>query len=335
VEQRQIGRLKVSVVGLGCNQLGTAYCNEAASAVIVSESIDAGITFFDTADEYGSNYADPMDATGWGRSEEVLGRALGSRRGQVVIGTKFGVHPHGMADGGGASAVWARKAVEASLRRLGTDYIDLYQLHFPDPTVPIEETLGVFDAMIQEGKVREIGCGNFTGQMLDAAASVAARERLRPFASVQAPLNLLQRATLEEVMPTCDRLGLALIPYYPLASGMLTGKYRRGEPLPRGTRLSEQLDGQARDRIFSDRAFHRIEALETFARDRHHTLLELAIAWLLGLPAVATVIAGAARPGQAATNASAGSWRLTPDDMTDVIRAVQEAVPSPGGTPAA
>jgi aryl-alcohol dehydrogenase-like predicted oxidoreductase len=311
---------------LGCNQLGTAFSDEATSAQIVNEAIDSGITYFDTADEYGSNYADPNDPAGWGRSEEHLGRALGSRRDQVVIGSKFGVHPHGAAEGGGASADWARKAAEASLRRLGTDRIDLYQLHFPDPSVPIEETLGILDAIVQEGKVIEIGCCNFTGQMLDEAADTAKRTGLRPFASIQSPLNLIQRATLEDVMPTCERRGMAFIPYYPLASGMLTGKYRRGEPLPQGTRLNEQLDEKARARIFSDRGFARIEALHAFASERGHTLLELAFAWLLGYPSVATVIAGAARPGQAATNSSAANWQLTPEEVVEATRTIREAV---------
>ena len=323
---RTIGCLSVSVVGLGCNQLGTAYCDEATSARIVDEAIENGITYFDTADEYGANYADHDDPTGWGHSEEVLGQALGSRRDQVVIGSKFGVHPHGQADGGGGSARWARTALEASLRRLGTDHIDLYQMHFPDPSVPIEETLGALDAMVTEGKVREIGCCNFSGAGLDEAAAAAVSTGLHPFASIQSPLNLIQRATLDDVMPACDRLGMAFIPYYPLASGMLTGKYRRGQPLPSSTRLTEQVPPEAQERIFSDRGFARLEALEAFAAARGHSLLELAFAWLLGYPRVATVIAGAAKPGQAAVNAGAADWQLSPDEVQEATRAVQAAV---------
>jgi aryl-alcohol dehydrogenase-like predicted oxidoreductase len=327
MEHRTIGCLSVSVVGIGCNQLGTAFCDEATSARIVHEAMDAGITYFDTADEYGANYADHDDPTGWGHSEEVLGLALGARRDEVVIGSKFGVHPHGQADGGGGSAQWARRAVEASLKRLGTDHIDLYQLHFPDPTVPVEETLGELDLMVTEGKVREIGCCNFSGPELEAAADAAASSGARPFASIQSPLNIIQRATLEDVMPACDRLGMAFIPYYPLASGMLTGKYRRGQPLPAATRLSEQVAPAARERIFSDRAFDRLEALDAFATERGHTLLELAFAWLLGHPSVATVIAGAAKPGQAASNAGAGGWTLTPDEVAEVISRIRVAAP--------
>ena len=323
---RTIGSLSVSVVGLGCNQLGTAYCDEATSARIVDEAIDSGITYFDTADEYGANYADHDDPTGWGHSEEVLGQALGSRRDQVIIGSKFGVHPHGQADGGGGSAAWARRALEASLRRLGTDHIDLYQMHFPDPSVPIEETLGALDTMVQEGKVREIGCCNFSGAGLEEASAAAVGAGLRPFASIQSPLNLIQRVTLDDVMPACDRLGMAFIPYYPLASGMLTGKYRRGEAPPAATRLSEQLAPEARERILSDRTFARLEALEAFAVDRGHTLLDLAFAWLLGHPRVATVIAGAARPGQASTNARSADWQLSPDEVEEATRTVQAAV---------
>ena len=325
MEHRSIGRLSVSVIGLGCNQLGTAFCDESLSARIVNEALDAGITYFDTADEYGSNYADPDDPGGWGRSEEYLGRALRSRRDEVVIGSKFGVHPHGDAERGGASRRWATLAVEASLRRLGTDRIDLYQLHFPDPDVPIEETLGALDELVAQGKVREIGCSNLSAGALDEAAAAAARMGVRPFASTQGPLNLLQRATLDDVVPACERLGMTFIPYYPLASGMLTGKYRRGRDLPEGTRLSDQVTEEARRRIFTDRTFDRLEALEAYAAESGHTLLQLAFSWLLGHPNVATVIAGAAKPGQASANAAASEWRLTPEQVAEITKVVRSA----------
>jgi aryl-alcohol dehydrogenase-like predicted oxidoreductase len=326
VRSRTIGCLSVSEVGLGCNQLGTAFCDDPTGTRVVGEAFDAGITYFDTADEYGANYADHDDPTGWGHSEEVLGKALAAHRDEVVIGSKFGVHPHGTAEGGGGSARWATTALEASLRRLGTDHIDLYQTHFPDPSVPVDETLGALDAMVREGKVREIGCCNFSGAGLDAAAAAAAAGALRPFASIQSPLNLIQRASLDDVMPACEGLGMSFIPYYPLASGMLTGKYRRGQPAPAATRLSEQLSPEARGRLLSERTFARLEALEAFAEARGHTLLELAFAWLLGHPAVATVIAGAARPGQAGANAAAAAWQLTPEEVEEATQAVQAAV---------
>lgn len=331
MEQRRIGELAVSVVGLGCNQLGTAFCDEATTGRIVGEALDAGITYFDTADEYGANYSDHDDPAGWGRSEELLGRALGKRRDQVVIGSKFGVRPHGQLEGGGASARWARTALEATLRRLGTDHVDLYQVHFPDPAVPVEETLEVLDQLVRAGKVREIGCCNFTGGALEEAARVAAVGGWRPFASVQSPLNLIQRATLEEVMPTADRLDMAFIPYYPLASGMLTGKYRRGQPPPPASRLADQVGDDVRSRLLSDRSFARLEALEALAAEHGRSLLELAVGWLLGHANVATVIAGAAKPGQAAANAAAAGWRLTPEQVARATSVVAGAAGTPAG----
>jgi aryl-alcohol dehydrogenase-like predicted oxidoreductase len=327
MEQRSIGGLQVSVIGLGCNQFGTKGCDEATSLVVLDEAIDAGITFLDTADEYGLNYSDPSDPDGWGRSEEILGTVLRSRRDEVVLATKFGAVPHGDAAGrGGASARWARQAVEDSLRRLGTDRIDLYQIHFPDPTVPIEETLGALGELVAAGKVREIGCCNFSAEQLEAAAAASAGGAGPALASNQAALNLFQRGAVEQVLPTGERLGMAFIPYYPLASGMLTGKYRRGETPTGGTRLTDQVADDARQRLFSDRTFDRLEALEAYAADHGHTLLELAFAWLLAQPGVATVIAGAAHPGQAASNAAAGTWRLTPDQAADVTQVVIDAV---------
>jgi len=323
MEYRTIGRLTVSVVGLGCNQLGTA-CDELMSARIVGEAIDAGVTYFDTADEYGRDYSDPNDVAGWGRAEEYLGKALKHRRDEVVVASKFGIPPPGDSSGGGAGERWIALAVEGSLRRLGIDTIDLYQLHVPDPKVPIEETLGALERLVRDGKVREIGCCNFSGSELDEAAAAASSE-WPSFVSVQSPLNVIQRATLGDVMPACERLGLAFIPYYPLASGMLTGKYRRAEPPPAGTRLTEQLPPDARSRLFTPRTFARLEALEAFAAERGHTLLELAFAWLLGHPRVATVIAGAAKPGQVSANARGAGWHLTLDEVAEISRVVSEA----------
>jgi aryl-alcohol dehydrogenase-like predicted oxidoreductase len=324
MEHRRIGQLSVSIVGVGCNQFGTS-ADAVTTAEIVHEAIDAGINYFDTADEYGRNYAERDDPRGWGLSEELLGRALRGRRDEVVIASKFGIGVPGDPESGGASRRWVETAVEQSLRRLGTDRIDLYQLHFPDPAMPIEETLGALDRLVRAGKVREIGCCNLSADALADADAAARRHGLNRFVSNQAPLNLLQRGSLDAVMPACERLGLVFIPYYPLASGMLTGKYRRDEAPPAGTRLTEQVSGEAQARLFSDRTFTRLEVLERWAAARHHSLLELAFAWLLAHPAVATVIAGAARPGQASANAQAAGWSLSPDDLAEVAAAVRQA----------
>ena len=325
MERRRIGVLSASVVGMGCNQLGTT-CDQELTAQIVGEALDAGVNYFDTADEYGRNYFDPTDEGGWGLSEEYLGHALKGHRDEVIIASKFGIPPPGDGSGGGGSARWIDVAVEGSLRRLGTDRIDLYQLHVPDPSVPIAETLEALNRLVRAGKVREIGCCNLSGAELDEAATVAGGAGLRRFASVQSPLNIIQRATLNDVMPACERLGIAFIPYYPLASGMLTGKYHRGQRPVAGTRLTDQLDDNAQTRVFSDRSFDRLEALEPFAAAHGHSLLELAFAWLLGFPQVATVIAGAAKLGQVAANAGAAGWQLTADQHAEVVRVVQEAV---------
>jgi aryl-alcohol dehydrogenase-like predicted oxidoreductase len=323
MDTRAIGELAVSVVGLGCNQFGTAACDEATSLRVIHEAIDSGIAFFDVADEYGMNYFDPSDPEGWGRSEEILGKALKGHRDEVVIASKFGAHPHADTEGrGGNSARWARIAIDDSLRRLGTDRVDLYQVHFPDPAVPIEETLGVLGEIVAAGKVREIGCCNFTGEAIREAAEASRSRELPAFASSQSALNLFRRSALDDEIPACEELGMSFLPYYPLASGMLTGKYRRGADLPAGTRLSGQVDDDTRRRLFSPRTFARLEALETFAAERGHTLLELAFAWLLAQPTVASVIAGAAKPGQAAANAAAAGWDLSAEDAaraTDVV----------------
>jgi aryl-alcohol dehydrogenase-like predicted oxidoreductase len=326
MEHRSINGLSVSVVGLGCNQFGTKACDESTSRRIIDEAIDAGITFFDTADEYGSNYFDPTDPEGWGRSEEIVGRAVASRRDDVIIASKVGSHPHGDHSTGGSSARWIRTAAEDSLRRLGTDRIDLYQLHFPDPTVPIAETLTALDELVRAGKVREVGCCNFSATELRDAASTADALGVRRLVSAQDALNLFQQRVLDDVIPACADLEMSFLPYYPLASGMLTGKYRRGQPIPAGTRITDQVDDETRARILSDRAFARVEALEAFAEERGHTLLELAFGWLLAQPTLASVIAGAARPGQVTANARAGGWRLTTEEAAEAAAIVAAVV---------
>ena len=300
MDTRTIGSLSVTVVGLGCNNFGRRLDAE-RSAGVVNAALDAGINFFDTADIYGM-----------GQSEEYLGRALGQRRSQVVIATKFGNAIEGQ--GKGASADYVRKAVEASLRRLGTDYIDLYQLHIPDPSVPIEETLGALDELVKAGKVREIGSSNFSADQVRAADAAAQQKGTARFVSAQNHYSLVHREPEAELLPECERLKLALLPYFPLAGGLLTGKAHRGEAAPSDSRLSEPNN----QRWLTDQNFAIVEALTPFAEAHGHSLAELAIAWLLGRPVVASVIAGATKAEQVQMNVAAGGWRLTADDMAEI-----------------
>jgi aryl-alcohol dehydrogenase-like predicted oxidoreductase len=268
---------------------------------VVDEALAAGVTFFDTSDSYG-------------QSEERLGRALGSRRHEVVIGTKFG-SPVGEGGTGGARPEYVRQAVERSLGQLGTDRIDLYQLHRPDPETPIADTLGALAELVGEGKVREIGCSNFSAQQLrDAEAAVA--PGAPRFVSVQNHYNLLNRGDEREVIPECKRLGLAYLPYFPLASGLLSGKYTRGQAPPEGTRL--QRWGARGQGVLTDENFDTVDALTDWARAHGHSLLDLAIAWLLADPVVASVIAGATRPDQVQANAAAGEWHLSSAEAAEV-----------------
>jgi aryl-alcohol dehydrogenase-like predicted oxidoreductase len=300
MEQRRIGGLEVSAVGIGCNNFGWRIDAD-ETARVVDAALDAGINFFDTADLYGE-----------GRSEEFLGRALGARRANVVVATKFG-HP-GNPELRGGRPETVRRAAEDSLRRLGTDWIDLYQLHRPDPQVPVAETLGALDELVRAGKVREIGCSNFDAVQIREAEAAARGAR---FVSVQNDYSLLQREPEAAVLPECERLGLAFLPFFPLASGLLTGKYRKGQPAPEGTRLS---DPRWEERMRADQRLDQVEALIGFAESRGHTILELAFAWLLARPAVASVIAGATRPAQVHANAAAAAWQLNADDLAEVDR---------------
>jgi aryl-alcohol dehydrogenase-like predicted oxidoreductase len=299
METRKIGSLDVSAVGLGTNNFGFRM-DEADVPAVVDAALGAGITFFDTADAYG-------------RSERRLAAALGARRDDVVLATKF-ASPLGANRPGGARPEYIRSAVERSLRELATDRIDLYQIHRPDPDTPIAETLAALDELVRAGKVREIGCSNFSADQL-VAADEAVKGGAARFVSVQNHYNLLHRADEAEVLPTCERLGLAHIPYFPLASGLLTGKYRRGEPPPVGTRLAAW--GDRADAMLADRNFDAIDRLTAWAQARGHTVLELAIAWLLAKPTVASVIAGATTAGQAHANAAA-TWWLAPDEVAEV-----------------
>jgi aryl-alcohol dehydrogenase-like predicted oxidoreductase len=293
METRRIGSLEVSLVGLGCNNFGGRIDAERTQAV-VDAAIDAGVTLFDTADIYG----------GAGRSEELLGRALGDRRDGVVVATKFGMP---MGDGlAGAHPDYVRSACEASLQRLGTDRIDLYQLHAPDPSVPVDDTIAALEALRDDGKILELGCSNFTPDMLDGR-----------WATVQNELSLLRRKGLEDLLAACEQHEIGILPYFPLSSGMLTGKYRRGEEPPPGTRLSG-VPEERREKAMSDRVFDKVEALTAFAEARGHTILELAMSWLAGLPCMASVIAGATSPEQVRANAASVGWVLTDDERAEV-----------------
>jgi aryl-alcohol dehydrogenase-like predicted oxidoreductase len=312
METRSIGKLDVSVVGLGCNNFG-GRIDEAATKRVVDAALDAGITLFDTADIYGGTL-----------SEELLGRSLGARRDEVLIATKFG-GPIDEERPGGASAPYIRRAVDDSLRRLGTDRIDLYQLHFPDAATPFEETLGALDELVREGKVLEIGGSNLSAEQIDETARISADRGLARFQSVQNEYSLLRRGPERfGVLDACERNGLGFIPYFPLASGVLTGKYHRNQAPPDGTRLAG-MPAERRDDALSDKVFDRVEALETYARDHGHTLLELAIAWLLARPTVTSVIAGATKPEQAHANAAAAGWTLSDDDLHEVDAVIDAA----------
>ena len=305
METRSIGKLDASVVGLGCNNFGGRIDADATGRV-VNAALDSGITLFDTADIYGGT-----------RSEEYLGRALGSRRDEAVVATKFG-GPIDEERKGGASAAYIARAVEDSLRRLDTDRIDLYQLHFPDAATPFEETLEALDALVRAGKVLEIGGSNFSAEQIDETARISRDRDFARFVSVQNEYSLLRRGPERfGVLDACERSGLAFIPYFPLASGVLTGKYHRNEAPPAGTRLAG-MPAERVDDALSDKVFDRVEALDGFARDHGHTLLELAIAWLLARPTVGSVIAGATKPEQVHANAAAAAWKLTDADLTEV-----------------
>jgi len=306
MEHRRIGSLEVSVVGLGCNNFG-ARVDYQGSAAVIRAALDAGVDFFDTADIYGG-----------GRSEEFIGRALGTRRSEVVLATKFGMRLEGQ--GSGARPEYVARAAEASLRRLGTDRIDLYQLHTPDESVPMADTLGAMHELVRAGKVREIGCSNFTVEQLQEAAE-AVQPGAAGFASVQNQYSLLHREPEQGVLTECERHGLAFLPYFPLASGLLTGKYRRGAPPPEGSRLA----GSARYRDqLTDANLSLVEGLSDFAESKGHSVLELAIAWLLARPVIASVIAGATRTEQARANVGAAGWRLTEADLGEIDSMVRQ-----------
>jgi len=306
MERRRIGKLEVSLVGLGCNNFGWRIDRKATQAV-VDAALDSGINFLDTADMYST-----------GESEEYLADALGNRRNDVVLATKFGFS---MGEGkSGASPAYVKEALEASLRRLRTDRVDLYQLHTPDPKTPIADTLGALGDLVKAGKIVEIGCSNFSADQLREAAAAVKGGAAR-FISVQNEYSLVHRAPEADVIPECQRQGLAFIPYFPLANGLLTGKYRKGKPLPESSRGKDAWGPS----VFTDQNLDIVESLIGFASSRGHSLLELAVSWLAAQPTVASVIAGAKTPEQAKANAASAGWHLTKEELAQVDAIVLQA----------
>ncbi len=301
METRKIGSLDASVVGLGCNNFGWKI-DEAQTRQVVDAALEAGVTFFDTADIYGGT-----------KSEEFLGRVLQGRRDQVVLASKFGIKI-GDARPGGAKPDYIRLAVEDSLRRLQTDHLDLYQLHRPDDDTPIADTLGALHELVRAGKVREIGCSNFSAAQLQEAETAAAGGAR--FVSVQNEYSLLKREPEADVLPACEKLNIGFLPYFPLASGLLSGKYRQAQPHPAGTRI-DATGGRFSD-LLTPENLAIVEKLIAFSEARSHTILELAFSWLLRQPAVSSVIAGATSPLQVQANAAAADWNLTDADQAEV-----------------
>ena len=301
---RRLGREgpDVSVVGLGCNNFGMRVDLEGTRAV-VDAALEAGVTLFDTADIYG----------GKGGSESLLGEVLEGRRDRVVLATKFGGD---MGDGTEArgSREYIHKAIDASLQRLRTDVVDLYQYHTPDHVTPFEETFGALDELVRTGKVRYVGHSNLNPRQVEEVDAICRDRGFATPVSAQNEYSLLRRQAEEELLSTCERLGIGVLPYFPLASGLLTGKYRRGEPRPEGTRLA------GRNEVFTNETFDRLEALEEFARARGLTLLQVAIGGLLAQPAIASVIAGATKPEQVRANVEAAQWEPTPEDVAALGR---------------
>ncbi|MFL5543171.1 MAG: aldo/keto reductase [Gemmatimonadaceae bacterium] len=302
LETRKIGSLDVSIVGLGCNNFG-GRIDEQRTREVIDAAINAGITLFDTADMYAE-----------GRSEELIGRFVGERRDQVIIATKFGFDMPGQ--GRGARPEYVRRALDASLRRLRTDYVDLYQQHVPDPDVPIAETLGALDELVRAGKVKEIGCSNFSAEQLREASDAASRkDGSARFASVQNEYSLLDREPEEGVLDECERQQIAFLPYFPLKSGLLTGKYRKGQPIPEGSRVAKY---ERYRKVLTEENLDRVEALAEYAESKGHTILELAVSWLLAHRVVASVIAGATSADQVRANVTAADWQLEEDDLEEI-----------------
>ena len=307
MEYRNLGDsgLKISLAGLGCNNFGMKIDVEQTRAV-VHRALDEGVTFFDTADIYGRR----------GGSEEMLGKALGPRRREVIVASKFGMP---MGDGPylrGGSRRYVTAAAEASLKRLGTDYIDVYQIHQPDPETPQEETLAALDDLVRAGKVRYLGNSNFSGWEVADAAWISRTRGIAPYVSAQNQYNLLDRRIERDLLPACRKFGLGMLPYFPLASGFLTGKYRRGTEAPAGTRLA--LMQPMAKQVMTEQNFATLEKLEEFSRQRGHTIVELAMSWLACQPVVSSVISGATQPEQVTENVKACQWKLNAEELKEV-----------------
>jgi aryl-alcohol dehydrogenase-like predicted oxidoreductase len=297
----------VTVIGLGCNNFG-GRIDVAASRAVVHKAFDLGITLFDTADIYGNDSG----------SERALGQILGSRRKDIVLATKFGMGLKKGAKPVDASRAYIMSAVEASLKRLNTDWIDLYQLHKPDPATPIEETLRAMDDLVRQGKVRYIGCSNLPAAQVAEAEETSKRLGISSFVSCQDEYSLVVRDVERDLIATIEKYGMGLLPFFPLASGLLSGKYRKGEKPPQGARLS-YMQNHA-DRYMTPANWAKVEKLREFAEARGHSLLELAFAWLLSRPVLSSVIAGATKPEQVEANVRAAAWTLTPDEVKAVDR---------------
>jgi aryl-alcohol dehydrogenase-like predicted oxidoreductase len=309
MEFRKLGSsdLMVSEVGLGCNNFGGRIDLEATRQV-VHKSLDLGVNLFDTADVYG----------GAGKSEEFLGEVLGSRRSEILIATKFG---HKMEEGKqGASPAYVRQAVEDSLTRLKTDYIDLYQLHTPDPLTPMLETLEALNELVTSGKVRYIGCSNLPAWQVVDAHWISLTRNYASFVSCQDEYSLLKREVETELIPMANKFDLGILPYFPLASGLLTGKYKKDSPLPEGTRFAKS-QGLA-DRYMTESNWQKVIKLEEFAQNAGHTLLELAFSWLLRQSAVSSVIAGATKPEQVEANVGAAGWKLSAEELEEIEKLI-------------
>jgi len=321
VQKRKVGNssLEVSVVGLGCNNFG-GRMDLAATRAVVDKAIDLGITLFDTADAYG----DPNK----GGSEDALGQIFGGRRKDIVLATKFGLPMDAAGTMKGASRRYIMQAIEASLKRLRTDWIDLYQVHQPDPSTPIEETLRALQDLIQQGKVRHIGCSNFSAAQIDEAQASAKDKKLTAFISCQDRYSLLARGIEADLIPAARKHGMSLLPYFPLASGMLTGKYRDRNKLPEGSRLATSK--RHIERFVTDTNWDMVDGLQKFSDRHNHPMLDLAFGWLLGNPTIASVIAGATKPEQVEANVKAAGLRLTADDLKEI-----DALTTRTGTPIA
>jgi aryl-alcohol dehydrogenase-like predicted oxidoreductase len=312
MESRRIGSLEVSLAGLGCTNFGRRL-DAGGTRTVVQSALEAGVTLFDTADVYGD-----------GASETLLGQALGAARESVVITSKFGMRepPAGLT---GGHPKWVEQACQQSLRRLGSDYIDLYLLHQPDPATPIGETLAAMNRLLEQGRVREIGCSNFSATQLAEAAAAARERHLRSFVCVQNEYSLLKREPEKEVFAACASLGLAFVPFFPLASGLLSGKYRKGRPAPAGTRLGGSGERSAEEVVGREKLAV-VERLAAFAEQHGHSLLEFALSWLASRQPVASVIAGAMTAEQVHANVVATTaWKLSEEELAEVDRLTSNA----------